>query len=67
MAVKNKDKGSNDSGPSRTITADEVRTVKGVFDDEAGDIADRVAGLCVYSRYTFKLRCKTELLDDDAE
>ena len=67
MSVKNKDKGATVSAPSRTITADEVRIENGVFVDEEGNIAERVAGLLVSPSDTFKLAIKVELPDEDAE
>ena len=65
MAVKNKDKGATVSAPSRTITADEVRIENGVFVDEEGNIAERVAGLLVNPSDTFKLAIKVELPDEE--
>lgn len=67
MSVKNKDKGATVSAPSRTITADEVRIENGVFVDEEGNIAERVAKLLVNPSDTFKLAIKVELPDEDAE
>ena len=68
MAVKNKDKGTTVSAPSRTITADEVRIENGVFVDEEGNIAERVAGLLVNPTDAFKVTIKIELpSDEDAE
>ena len=67
MAVKNKDKGATFSAPSRTITADEVRIENGVFVDEEGNIAERVAKLLVNPSDTFKVTIKIELPDEDAE
>ena len=65
MAVKNKDKGVTVSAPSRTITADEVRIENGVFVDEEGNIAERVAGLLVNPIDSFKVTIKIELPDED--
>ena len=65
MSVKNKDKGATVSAPSRTITADEVRIENGVFVDEEGNIAERVAGLLVNTSDTFKLAIKVELPDEE--
>ena len=67
MAVKNKDKGATVSAPSRTITADEVRIENGVFVDEEGNIAERVAKLLVNPSDTFKVTIKIELPDESAE
>ena len=67
MSVKNKDKGATVSAASRTITADEVRIKNGVFVDEEGNIAERVAGLLVNPNDTFKLAIKIELPDEDTE
>ena len=68
MSVKNKDKGATVSAASRTITADEVRIENGVFVDEEGNIAERVAGLLVNPTDAFKVTIKIELPDDeDAE
>ena len=67
MSVKNKDKGVTVSAPSRTITADEVRIENGVFIDEEGNIAERVAGWLVRPSDTFKVTIKIELPDEDAE
>ena len=61
MSVKNKDKGATISAPSRTITADEVRIENGVFIDEEGNIAERVAELLVNPSDTFKISIKIEL------
>ena len=65
MAVKNKDKGATVSAPSRTITADEVRIENGVFVDEEGNIAERVAGLLVNPSDSFKVTIKIELPDEE--
>ena len=68
MSVKNKDKGATISAASRTITADEVRIENGVFVDEEGNIAERVAGLLVNPSDCFKVTIKIELpSDEDAE
>ena len=67
MSVKNKDKGATVSAASRIITADEVRIENGVFVDEEGNIAERVAGLLVNPSDTFKVTIKIELPDEDAE
>ena len=67
MSVKNKDKGATVSAPSRTITADEVRIENGVFVDEEGNIAERVAGLLVNPSDCFKVTIKIELPDEDTE
>ena len=65
MSVKNKDKGATVSAASRTITADEVRIKNGVFVDEEGNIAERVAGLLVNPSDCFKVTIKIELPDED--
>ena len=65
MAVKNKDKGATVSVPTRTITADKVHIENGVFVDEEGNIAERVAGLLLNPSDTFKLAIKIELPDED--
>ena len=65
MSVKNKDKGATVSAPSRTITADEVRIENGVFVDEEGNIAERVAGLLVNPSDCFKVTIKIELPDEE--
>ena len=67
MSVKNKDKGATVSAASRTITADEVRIENGVFVDEEGNIAERVAKLLVNPSDTFKLAIKVELPDENEE
>ena len=67
MAVKNKDKGATVSVPTRTITADEVRIENGVFIDEEGNIAERVARLLVNPSDCFKVTIKIELPDEDTE
>ena len=65
MSVKNKDKGATVSAPSRTITADEVRIENGVFVDEEGNIAERVAGLLVNPSDCFKIAIKISLENSD--
>ena len=65
MSVKNKDKGATVSAPSRTITADEVRIENGVFIDEEGNIAERVARLLVNPSDCFKVTIKIELPDEE--
>ena len=65
MSVKNKDKGATVSAPSRTITADEVRIENGVFVDEEGNIAERVAYFFLYFIDTFKVTIKIELPDEE--
>lgn len=61
MAVKNKDKGTTISAPSRTITAEGVHIENGMFVDEEGNIAERVSKLLLNSSDTFKLAIKFEL------
>ena len=61
MAVKNKDKGTTISSPSRTITAEGVHIENGMFVDEEGNIAERVSKLLLNSSDTFKLAIKFEL------
>ena len=65
MSVKNKDKGATVSAASRTITADEVRIENGVFVDEEGNIAERVAGLLVNPSDCFKVTIKIELPEEE--
>lgn len=65
MSVKNKDKGATVSAASRTIIADEVRIENGVFVDEEGNIAERVAGLLVNPTDAFKVTIKVELPDEE--
>ena len=65
MSVKNKDKGATVSAALRTITADEVRIENGVFVDEEGNIAERVAGLLVNPTDAFKVTIKVELPDEE--
>lgn len=65
MAVNKKDKATTVSAASRTITADKVRIENGVFVDEEGNIAERVAGLLVNPSDTFKLAIKVELPDEE--
>ena len=65
MSVKNKDKGATVSAASRTITADKVHIENGVFIDEEGNIAERVAWLLVNPSDTFKLAIKIELPDEE--
>ena len=67
MAVKNKDKGATVSVPTRTITADSVHIENGVFVDEEGNIAERVARLLVNPSDCFKVTIKIELPDEEAE
>ena len=67
MSVKNKDKGATVSAASRTITADEVRIENGVFVDEEGNIAERIAELLLNPTDSFKVTIKIELPDEDAE
>ena len=67
MSVKNKDKGATVSAASRTITADKVHIENGVFVDEEGNIAERVAGLLVNPSDCFKVTIKIELPGEDAE
>ena len=66
MSVKNKDKGATVSAPSRTITADGVHIENGVFVDEEGNIAERVAELLVNPTDAFKVTIKIELPDEEA-
>ena len=65
MSVKNKDKGATVSAPSRTITADEVRIENGVFIDEEGNIAERIAELLLNPTDSFKVTIKIELPDEE--
>ena len=67
MSVKNKDKGATVSAASRTITAEGVHIENGVFVDEEGNIAERVAGLLVNPSDTFKVTIKIELPDEESE
>ena len=65
MSVKNKDKGATVSAASRTITADKVHIENGVFVDEEGNIAERVAKLLVNPSDCFKVTIKIELPDEE--
>ena len=65
MAVKNKDKGATVSSASRTITADSVLFFFGVFIDEEGNIAERIAELLLNPTDSFKVTIKIELPDED--
>ena len=65
MAVKNKDKGATVSVPTRTITADSVHIENGVFIDEEGNIAERIAKLLLNPTDSFKVTIKIELPDED--
>lgn len=65
MAVKNKDKGATVSAASRTITADDVTIRDGLFVDENGNIAERVAELLVNPSDSFKVTIKIELPDEE--
>lgn len=65
MAVKNKDKSATVSAASRTITADEVTIRDGLFVDENGNIAERVAELLVNPNDSFKVTIKIELPDEE--
>lgn len=67
MAVNKKDKATTVSAASRTITADKVRIENGVFVDEEGNIAERVAGLLVNPTDVFKVTIKIDLPEEDAE
>lgn len=67
MAVKNKDKEATVSAATRTITADEVRIDNGIFVDEEGNIAERVAKLLINPDDMFKLSIKIELSDKAEE
>ena len=67
MAVNKKDKATTVSAASRTITADKVHIENGVFVDEEGNIAERVAGLLVNPSDCFKVTIKIELPGEDAE
>ena len=65
MSVNNKDKCDTVVSPAKTITADEVRIENGVFVDEEGNIAERVAGLLVNPSDCFKVTIKIELPDEE--
>lgn len=65
MAVKNKDKEAVVSSPTRTITADEVHIEAGLFVDEMGNIADRIAELLVNPNDCFKMTIKILLPDEE--
>lgn len=65
MSVKNKDKGATVSAASRTITADDVTIRDGLFVDENGNIAERVAELLVNPSDPFKVTIKIELPDEE--
>ena len=65
MAVNKKDKATTVSAASRTITADKVHIENGVFVDEEGNIAERVAGLLVNPSDCFKVTIKIELPSDE--
>ena len=64
MAVNKKDKATTVSAASRTITADGVRIENGMFVDDEGNIAERVAGLLVNPSDCFKVTIKFELPDE---
>ena len=65
MAVKNKDKEAVVSAPTRTITADDVHIEAGLFVDETGNIADRIAELLVNPNDCFKMTIKILLPDEE--
>ena len=65
MAVNKKDKATTVSAASRTITADGVRIENGMFVDDEGNIAERVAKLLVNPSDCFKVTIKIELPDED--
>lgn len=67
MAVKNKDKGATVSAPSRTIIADGVHIENGIFIDDDGNIAERIAELLINPSDCFKITIKIELPDEDIE
>ena len=67
MAVNKKDKATTVSAASRTITADKVHIENGVFIDEEGNIAERIAELLLNPTDSFKVTIKIELPDEDAE
>ena len=67
MAVNKKDKATTVSAASRTITADSVHIENGVFIDEEGNIAERIAELLLNPTDSFKVTIKIELPDEDAE
>lgn len=61
MAVKNRDKESVVSVATRTITADGVHIENGIFIDENGNIAERIADLLMNPDDYFKITIKIEL------
>lgn len=63
MPVTNKDKGTTISAASRTITADSVYIENGIFVDEEGNIAERVAEKLINLEDSFKVTIKIELPD----
>ena len=65
MAVKNKDKGTTVSAPTRTIIADGVHIENGVFIDDEGNIAERVSNLLIKPDDSFKVTIKIELPDEE--
>lgn len=66
MAVKHKDKDATVSVATRSITADGVRIENGLFVDDEGNIAERVAELLLNPSDAFKVTIKIELPDEES-
>lgn len=65
--VKKKDKQGVTPASTRTITATDVKIVNGVFVDEEGNIAEKIAEYIPENIDTFKLTIKFEIADDEVD
>lgn len=65
--IKKKDKDPTISAATRTIVAEDVRIENGLFVDESGNIAERIAELLLNPDDSFKVTIKFELPEDESE
>lgn len=65
--IKKKDKAPTISAATRTIVAEDVRIENGLFVDESGNIAERIAELLLKPEDVFKVTIKFELPEDESE
>lgn len=64
--IKKKDKDPTVSAATRTIIAEDVHIENGLFVDESGNIAERIAELLLNPDDSFKVTIKFELPEDES-
>lgn len=65
--VKKKDKQGVAPASTRTITATDITIENGIFVDEDGNIADKIAAYIPNNIESFKITIKFEISDDEVD